>query len=512
VSVNTGDASEMPLNRARAAHSALWSAVENGGLALVSFASLVVYARFLPAADFGVFSIALALIELLDVVVSMLFHDAIVQRSEVSALHVDTAFTFTLGLSLALFGLCAAAAPAFGHLVHHPQAAGILLWTALRFPCTALGAIIVAQQRRELAFRVLALRSLVGRLTGAGIGIALVVRGAGIWGLVAQQVLIALTGSLVLWMTASRRPRLRFRMDALRPLLRFGVYAVGALFLTFAVKRLFTILAGVWLGNEGAGYLNMAFRAVDVLWAIAATAVTQVALPVLARLQSDPERRRRAYRAAIELTCLLLYPCFAGIALLAPEVVGLLFGARWQAASPLVTALALLTVIQAPRLLMTPMLTAIGRPREPLIGLAIEITIVLLLCIPAALTPQLSLASAIGVWMLREVASAPVMMYRLDRATGISIREQLVGARAPLLASVAMALVLIVIRRVLPDGLGAAARVAILVPAGALAFLAALCSGAPAALRGAIGFFTSVTGVAPPGGATTPPHPIAQRP
>ena len=37
--------------------------------------------------------------------------------------------------------------------------------------------------------------------------------------------------------------------------------------------------AGVMLGNELAGYLNIGFRAVDVLWAIAATAVGQVALP-----------------------------------------------------------------------------------------------------------------------------------------------------------------------------------------------------------------------------------------
>ncbi len=137
----------------------------------------------------------------------------------------------------------------------------------------------------------------MGRLTGAGLGIALVVRGAGIWGLVAQQVLIALTGSLVLWMTG-RAPAAppRFQIAPLRPLLRFGTYAVGALGTDVSqVRRLFTILRGACgRRNEGAGCLNMAFRAVDVLWAIAAAAITQVALPVLARLQSDPEQRRRA--------------------------------------------------------------------------------------------------------------------------------------------------------------------------------------------------------------------------
>ncbi len=45
------------------------------------FVSLIVYMRLLSAADFGLFSAALALIELLGVLVTMLFHNALVQRS-----------------------------------------------------------------------------------------------------------------------------------------------------------------------------------------------------------------------------------------------------------------------------------------------------------------------------------------------------------------------------------------------------------------------------------------------
>ena len=479
------------MDRARAARSTLWSAVENAGLALVSFSSLIVYARFLTAAEFGLFSIVLALVELLDVLVSMLFHDALVQRHDATPRHFDTAFTVTLALSVVLFGACWALAPTFARLVHNGQASGVLVWTALRFPCTAIGAIIVAQQRRELSFKMLALRSLVGRISGAALGIVLVAMGAGVWGLVAQQVLIALAGSLVLWWGAEHRPRLGFGARELRQLIGFGAYAVGALFLGFAVKRLFTIVAGVMLGNELAGYLNIGFRAVDVLWAIAATAVSQVALPVLARLQSDPERLRRAYQSAVEFTCLVLYPCFWGIALVAPEVVQLLFGARWLASSPYVTALALLTVIQAPRLLITPMLTAVGRPRDPLAGLAIELVVTLGLLLTVG--PR-SLPWAVGIWILREVTSAPVMVRLLARATGIGVIQQLRGMLAPLLASVAMAAVLYVTRRLLPGGLGAPARMAILAPLGALSFLAAAWSIDARAMRRLAEFAASVLG------------------
>jgi O-antigen/teichoic acid export membrane protein len=479
------------VDRARAARSTMWSAVENGGLALISFSSLIVYARYLSAAEFGLFSIVLALVELLDVLVNMLFHDVLVQKREVTPLHFDTAFTSTMVLSLALFGTCWALAPTFAGLVHNSHAAGILAWTALRFPCSALGAIIVAQQRRDLAFQVLAFRSLLGRISGAVLGIGLVALGAGIWGLVAQQLLIALIGSVVLWLSANRRPRVRFSSRAFRDLIGFGASAMGALFLSFGVRRVFTIVAGVRLGNEAAGFLNIGFRAVDVLWAIASTAVSQVALPVLARLQTEPERIKSAYRSAIELICFVLYPCFVGIALVAPEVVELLFGVRWLPSSPYVTTLALLTVAQAPRLLITPTLTAVGRPREPMIGIAVELAVMLGLLFTLG-SPVLSLTAAVGIWIAREFVSAPIMTGLLARATGISVVEQLSRILHPLMASTAMGLSLLGMRHLLPLGWGAVARFAVLVPVGAAVFLVSAWSLDPAPLRRLLGFAASV--------------------
>ncbi|MEA2700737.1 MAG: hypothetical protein QOI66_5008 [Myxococcales bacterium] len=456
---------------------------------MVSFASLVIYARFLSPSDFGLFSIVLALVELLDVLVSMLFHDALVQKKEVSDLHFDTAFTASMVLAFALFAACWCVAPTFAGLVHNAQAARVLSWTALRFPFTALGAIIVARQRRELAFKVLAIRSLVGRISGAVLGIGLVALGAGVWGLVVQQVAIAGAASLVLWAGAPQRPRLRFARRALRELIGFGAYAVSGIFLNFAVKRVYTIVAGVMLGTELAGFLNIGFRAVDVLWAIAATAVGQVGLPVLARLQSDPPRLRSAYCAALEFTCLLLYPCFCGIALVAPVVVELLFGARWLASAPYVMVLALLALVQAPRLLMTPALTALGRPRDALAGLAVELAIVIgLLATVGAHT----LRWAVGIWVIREVASAPVMTRLVRRATGLGAGAHLRAVAGPLLASACMGVVMIAIRRVLPTGMPAPARLAILVPLGAAIFLGAAWTFDRKAMQRLLDFVASV--------------------
>ena len=444
-----------------------WSVVENGGLALISFVSLIIYLRILSIADFGLFSTVLALIELLGVLVTMLFHNALVQRSDATDLHFNTAFTATMALSLAMALGCWAIAPAFAAWIHQPSAVRVLTWMSLIFPCSAVSATLVARQRRQFAFRTLALRSLLGRTIGGGIGIAAAILGAGLWSLVLQQILIAAIGSFVLWIMSDRTPRLQFRYSEFKQMFGFGVLSVSGLFLSISIRRVFTLLATSFVGVEAAGYLNLSFRVVDMFWAIAATAVAQVALPLLARLQSDPARLKRAYQASTQFSCLALYPCFVGLGSVAPDVVEVLFGQRWQPSSPYVTVLGFLVLLQAPRLVFTPLLTAIGMPRDSLVGLITE----LIFMVGAVwLTGVPSLPWAIGIWAGSECVLVLVSGWVLRRATGYSVFEQFYGVLNPLLASLLMAAVVFAARLQLPANLGALLRLTVLVPLGAMVY------------------------------------------
>jgi len=458
----------MTLTHGRAARMAIWSVFENAGMALVGFGSLVIYSRFLSPTDFGVFSVVLALVELLSIIVTMFFHDALVQRRDVSREHLDTAFTATIAFSIFLVAVCAVLAPLFAKAVGNPSAANVLRCTSLALPCSALSSTIVPLQRRQFEFRALALRSVFGRLAGAALGVTLVVMGAHFWGLVAQYVLIALSGSLFLWVAAPDRPRLGFDYTAFRSMLGFGFYSVGGLFLNFALNRVFTIIIGITLGTEIAGYLNLSFRAVDVLFSLAAAAVTQTALPALSAIQSDPARLRRSYRTALGLTSMAIYPCFVGLAVTAPEVVELLFGRRWAVSSSYMTVFALLTLVRLFKNLARPLLTAVGRPQDTMFAtLAEMVTMFALVWLTGAKSP----AMVLTIWAVRELVAVPVVAFVLKRAAAISYAEQFGATLPALVGSVAIVAVTSVGRRLLPIGGLAIVRLVGLVPPGAIAFL-----------------------------------------
>jgi len=478
------------VSRSSAAKLVGWSVIENAGLALVSVGSLVVYTRYLSPSDFGLFSIVLALIELLGLLVTMPFHDALVQRPGIGRLHFDTAFTVTMGISVVLFAGCALFAPSFARWVNYPAAASVLTAMALYFPFAAIGGTIVPLHRRRLEFRPLAVRSLVGRVSGAMVGMVFVILGAGLWGLVVQYVLIALVSSLALWFMSSVRPRLRFGTSEIRSVASFSIYSIGGLFLTFAVGRVFTILVGVALGAKSAGYLNLSFRIVDVLWAIAATAISQAALSVLSRLDSDRARLKRAYGAALELTCLTLYPCFVGIALIAPELIELLFGRAWLVCSGYVAVLALLILVRAPGILGRPLLAAVGRPRDVMIGVGFELLVMLT---SIAIFGGSTLPWAMAIWVIRELVPVPVNAYLLKRATGIGYIDQVRGAMSPLLASVCMCVAVLLVRRLLPPVDLVFLRLVLLVVTGIAAYLATVWFSNRLAILRAVEFLRSAT-------------------
>lgn len=461
----------MTVSSQKTANSLFWSGVESGSLAVLSLASLIVYSRLLSEAEFGLFSIVLAITELLSILVTMMFHDALVQRRQVSTLYFDTAFSVTMATSLVLVLICWGAAPLFARIVHQPNSDWILASTAMVFPCLGLSATIVAQQRRAFAFKSLAVRSLLGRVAGAVSGITAAFLGAGVWSLVIQQLVTAFVGSLVLWISAERAPRFRFGNTEFGQLMSFGVFSVTSTFLAFSTKRLFTIIAGLLLGVATAGFLNLSFRVVDVLWAVLATAVSQVALPMLSGLQSDPERLKRAYQKAVAFACLSIYPCFVGIAVVAPEIVETLFGARWSPAVPVIVALSCLTLVQAPRLYVSPMLTALGRPRDTLAGVVAEFFSMLF---AAAALGMPSLAWAVAIWIGSQCIQAPISVILLRRAAGYSILEQFAGVKTPLTGAIVLALVVALTRELLPATLGPQERLVVLSSTGAVAYVGAV--------------------------------------
>jgi O-antigen/teichoic acid export membrane protein len=247
----------------------------------------------------------------------------------------------------------------------------------------------------------------------------------------------------------------------------FGLPSITTLFLRFATRRVFIVASGVAVGPTEAGFINIAIRSVDMFWSVASMAISQVALPLLSRLQTDIVQLRRAFRKSVELASLVLTPCFVGLALVAPALIELGFGSRWLPSAPSAETLCVLYVLQAPQLFAVPLLVAIGRPRDTLFAAAAEMAAMLaMLSLIAMPTAQ----AAIYVLSAAQLFSGFVTAWMLRRASGISLYDQFAGAIIPLTASVVMGLFIWLVRINLPVNWPTSADVAAMVCVGAGSF------------------------------------------
>ena len=420
-------------NREATARALVWTLLESFGLSGLSVIALVVLSRYLTPAEFGVASLALAVVQMATVLVERLFHDPLIQRRDLTPRDSASAFSATLLLGVLLMLACWAAAPWLARTFDQPDVAPLLRWMSTGIVAASLSTVLIALHRRDMVFRALALRSLFGRAVAALIAIVLAMWGAGIWSIVAQQVLTASLGALALWwLSAVARPHLAWDGRALREMVVLGIPSTLQQFMWIANARLFLLLAGTQLNVVALGQIALAFRAVDMMRDLLAQAVSQLALPLFARVEREQGDRCSAFIAAVRLTSAVMLPVFTGLAVLAPEVIELAFGAQWLPAAPFVSLLSLLTFHFFPRMFVTPLLSALGRPAMTMVG-----SVVQALFIAAALwiATQPSPALVMAIWAARLLVSTPIDMWMLKRLAGIGYVDQWRGALHPALAS-----------------------------------------------------------------------------
>jgi len=495
--------------KTRSIKGLVWSLGENAGVAFLSLFSFIVMARLLDPVDFGLAALASVFIICFNLLIGGGLADALVQRASLTASHIQTAFWSTLGLSAALSALCIFAAPLAARIVGEPGIAEILPWLAAVLPFNAIGATSVALCRRALRFRVLAACTIAGRLVGAATGIAMAATGFGVWSLVGQQVSAALITGIAILISASWRPRISFSLRALRDLWGFGAHVSASQIISTAAEQAVVLLVGSLLGATALGLFTIAWRMVQLIKALIASAVYQVAFSAFARLQHDRPAAARAFLQATRLSCLVGFPIGAGMAAVAFPGIPLLLGGNWTGSATLFALLALEMIPAFYLIFFTAGYRALGRAGWALGMAALTLAVIVA---GVAASAQIGLEAVAIFWIAKSAIILPISVVLMSRLMRISVAALLQPALGPLLSAAVMAAAVqgtfALTEQLLPDP----ARLAIAIIAGVATYAGCARLFAPDHFRTALSTVRimvarrSAEHPAPPGASpATPP-------
>jgi PST family polysaccharide transporter len=353
-----------------------------------------------------------------------------------------TAFTATVTGALIGALLLVLMAPWIAQWYGKPQLASLLRVAAIAIPISACAAVIAGNLRRQMAFAPLARRTVIGRIVGTLIGLVVAWYGGGAWSLIAMYVCSILLSTIVL-MSNRYLPGWGFDNSAFKELWRFGGPNMASQVLLLGNGRLFVSVAGMYLGDAALGVFSLAFRIVEELRNTLSSAAAQLALPLLAKRAHLEEQFANVFSEATRFTAMVLLPFYAGIMLVSPDLIQVLFGPKWQDASTATTLLAAAALIVTFRQYSSIAISATGRPEINLLinGIALAFSI------GALLTGYVTDAgSAARIWLWRAVILLVASLVGTRFATPLTIKSQVVPTSVPLVATLVMCLCVSLLR------------------------------------------------------------------
>jgi PST family polysaccharide transporter len=468
----------------------LWMILGSGGQTVFQFVLFIVLARQLGPQAFGLVGIAAVFIELSGALGRAGLTEVVIQQKALHDDEASTAFWSSLGIggafTVALFAASGPMEAAFAAPGLQPVMQ-LLSLTCLLF---AGGAVYEGMLRREFGFKALAARNVTATLVSGVVALVMALTGFGVYSLVAQR-LIYMAWLLVAMVYATRWwPKMIWKRRVAGRQLAGGSTLALASVLGSGNQRIIDLIVGYVLGATALGYLRISWRALDLLQELSIRPITAVTLTSLSRLQDDRPAFVRAYLRLVQMTSVFAYPMFLGAAIVAPELVALMFGPQWAPSVPLMQILTL-TVIFVPLIFYkSNALMAVGAMR---MVLGVNVFEFVASALVAYVSARYGLEAAAAGNISRLAVVTPVIFWSLAHCAGVSAGATLRAVAMPLLASVAMVAVLLLLKSVLP-ALPPIVTILCLASAGAVVYAGSLFLLQPRLLKDIVGMVLAMAG------------------
>lgn len=447
-----------------------WNTVGNLVATIGSFISLIVIARMLTPADFGLYLLALVTVAFLGLMTSAL-QQSIVQNQALETRHFNTIWTtsfFANGILLIALTLCV---PWVAHIFNTPEVAPLLYACSVFLLLDVVINTCAAILWRNLAFKSMALSDFVSTMASIGVGITLAIWIQNPWALVGMEMTRRVTKVVILLYLARWRPVFRFKLEELRDV---AAYSVNMTILD-TLMRIQVVTIGYaisgFLGTAALGLYNLANRFLEQARQALVYPALSVSFPVLSKTQNDPGAFADAYRNCASLATCIGLPAYVGAIIVLPDLVPLLFADKWVPAIATMQVAMLTGCVMCFASVNGNVLRAIGRP-DVLVRIHAFGFVTLLICLFFAVRGGIEYVMA--AILVKQVVVVLLTSIAIPRYTSLSLFEQYKPSQGPVIAALMMFTCLIAAKSFLLADVAPVVRLLTLMGLGALTYFVSL--------------------------------------
>ncbi|MCP3390690.1 oligosaccharide flippase family protein [Bradyrhizobium sp. CCGB12] len=431
--------------------SILFSAADRYGSLVLFVVATAVLSRLLSPAEFGVY----AVVNAIALVIAASFQEFgggnyLIQKRDLTAEDVRSAFTITFVISGAIAGLLFLAADGLSQLFAQDSLKGAIEVSALNFLLLPVSGTISALLRRDMKFGTLAICNLVSGVAAALVSIGLAIAGlsymAPVWGGLAGTVTLTLA-----LLVGHRDPSaLRPSLLAYRDVVSFGLYSSGVSVINIFYNLAPQLFLAKILDFASVGLYSRAINLTQVFDRLVTQVLNPVIMPAIVARRQAGEDLKVVYLESIQLLSVAQWPFLVFVAFMARPIIAIWLGPTWLEIVPLVRLLCIANMALFAACLSYPVLVAVGSVRDALISSFISLPPSLLVVLGASFFGVQAVA---GAALLTLPFQAAVAIYFISRHLRFGLKDLVQALMRSVLVTAATAFGLAVCTALMAAGL-----------------------------------------------------------
>lgn len=435
---------------------------------LLNALGIVILARLLTPADFGIVAISTALLSITMAVTEASLQPALVQCRNPTREHIDTVWTMSLIRAGTIFALFLCGAWPLSLIYDDSRLVNVLIVSGVTGAFLEFYNPRITLATRRLEFRALAAFQIVqkfGSLTTA-IVLALIFRS--FWAIIIGNAIGSFAVSLCSYVMIPYRPR--FTLARSSEIWGFSRWMFFNQLCETLNWRFDQLVIGLTVTKAQLGFYSVADSLAVIPSRELSTPICNALFAGLTNFADQPRKLRSSYLRAQGAIAMIAVPAAVGLALVAGPAVRLLLGEKWVASTIFVRILAVTYGLDMFIIAVRPLGMAMGNTRllfmRQLVGLFVRIPLILV---------GLLTGGMVGAALGRALGSAInclISFHVAKQLLGVPIHEQIRRHGATIAGVCVMAAVVLGLELEIGSHLNSSPLIAIVVlgSAGALAY------------------------------------------
>jgi O-antigen/teichoic acid export membrane protein len=447
-------------------HGLAWTAGGKWATQVVAWASTLIVARLLSPDDYGLVGMATVYMGLANLITEFGVGTAVVTLRDLNENEIAQLNGLSVLLGVCGFVVSCIAAVPLGIFFRSPRLPWVVVAMSTTFVISSFQSVPTALLQRDMKFKLISLIDGVKAFLLAILVIVFAIAGFRYWTLVLGAILSALIGTgMVL---SQRRHRISLpRPRTLHHVFRFSWHVLVSRISWYAYSNSDFVVSGRVLGQQALGSYTVAWNLANVPVEKIAGVLNGVTPALFSAVQKEKAALRRYFLTLTEGIALITLPLSIGLGLVAPEFVLVVLGTKWQPAIAPLRFLAFYVTVRSLMPLVAVLLNAIGESRFNMWS-----SVAMAIVLPCAFLfgSHWGNAGIAAAWMIGYPLVAMPLCVRAFRKIDLRWGELLRKLLPAFAGSLAMTLAVLVLRHAVPRYYSPAARLLLLVPAGAAAY------------------------------------------